>query len=161
MTESELAAVRKAAKGHTPGPWHWGDGWDKPHTVGEDGDCEKYMSMQLLGFNDAEIIPIRIDHREPIWDVDESCDQPHDADRALIAAAPALLAHIDSGWTPVSEKRPNRAGRYLITIQHEKDDQPWVCIDDYGNDGKWGEEGHGWVVLAWKRLPEPYRGGEK
>lgn len=79
---------------HTPEPWHWGDGWEE--AVDSDGalrlgggaDSIKYASLQLFGGDGTEIIPIRIDHFDVIFDG----DRIPPADRALIAAAPKLLA---------------------------------------------------------------------
>jgi len=77
----------------TPGPWYWGDGWDHRPPADEDEprpSNTKYADCQLYGADDAVIIPIRYDHYEPIWDIDdEEC--PSKEDRALMAAAPDLL----------------------------------------------------------------------
>ena len=78
---------------HTPGPWKWAEDWkkiDKLGTVyqGSRGPrgIEKYMNLQLFG-EGKEIIPIRIDHYEVIYD-----GKPiRKADRDLIEAAPDLL----------------------------------------------------------------------
>lgn len=87
---------------HTPGPWHWGDGWeeaiddDGALIIGEDAEEEtgnepiKYADLQLFGANNVEVIPIRIDHFGVIFDGDRIAP----ADRKLIAAAPDLLAEL-------------------------------------------------------------------
>ena len=72
---------------HTPGPWHWGKGFSDINQM--------YAECQLFGGPvHSVIIPIRIDHHEPVWDIDQEQPGtvfPSAADRALIAAAPALL----------------------------------------------------------------------
>lgn len=79
----------------TPWPWNWGDGYDT------DQDCtfsegDKYADYRLMGQSDSEVIPIRVDHYEPIWDTKEPDEgiSPKAEDRALIALAPdhALFA---------------------------------------------------------------------
>lgn len=71
---------------HTPGPWYWGDDWSS-----FDGEIEKYMDFQLYGAGGVEIIPIRVDHRDFMWDTPAPDLHPRKFDRALIAAAPELL----------------------------------------------------------------------
>jgi hypothetical protein len=77
---------------HTPGPWSWGSGW---RLVGSRYDVSKrenkYLTLGLYGADGVQIIPIRVDHYQPEWDPDEDLQQPNDADRALIEAAPDLL----------------------------------------------------------------------
>lgn len=102
----------------TARPWHWGDGWKRPHNT-RPGDpasyagCERYMRLQLFGPNDEEIIPIRIDHFESEWDCDENCEPPTAADRAFILRAvnsfDALLAACKSALhTAKHEHHPFR-----------------------------------------------------
>jgi len=98
----------------TPGPWYWGDGFSETQ--------EKYADCQLYGAEDEVVIPIRIDHHEPIWDVNDGyCDGelsepeifPNEYDRALIASSTGLLASCiellariesDIGNTPEGER---------------------------------------------------------
>ena len=83
---------------HTPGPWSWGDDWRVPDEIGtvyfSDGEnpaIKKYMDLALRGPS-GTVIPIRIDHYEVIYD-----GKPiSKADRALIAAAPDLLAALEA-----------------------------------------------------------------
>ena len=102
---------------HTPGPWKWGDGWEREHNFEEgSGTCDKYMDMRLWGADGSEIIPIRIDHYEPEWDCPYDCETPNKADRDLIVAAPDLLEackalkSIIDNCEPYSEEAINQAG---------------------------------------------------
>lgn len=98
MNIDQLKALEAKA---TKGPWVWGNGWDDPILASEDSDerGSKYADCRLLGPDGAEVIPIRVDHYEPIWDTTERCEQPTRDDRALIAAlrnaAPHLIAVVD------------------------------------------------------------------
>lgn len=85
----KIAARLKAA---TPGPWYWGEDWDRLDYQGPEGGGDKYADLQLRGPNQHEVIPIRIDHYEPIWDCGNPNDGPTAADRALIAHAPEDIA---------------------------------------------------------------------
>lgn len=52
-------------------------------------------------------------------------------------------------WIPCSEKPPKKNGDYLVTGKHGA-----VNKRKY-EDGRWYG---GWDVIAWRELPEPYRG---
>ena len=77
---------------HTPGPWMWGTEFSK---LGRgDEEIPKFANCCLCGPDGQDIIPIRIDHGEPLWDIDPGAWNgvfPTKADRDLIAAAPDLL----------------------------------------------------------------------
>ena len=93
---------------HTPGPWNWGDGWNAIDKGGSmyssDGEgnphIEKYMDLQLMG-GTTHIIPLRIDHYSVGYDGDPITP----ADRALIAAAPELLAALKVAQDVLSKTR--------------------------------------------------------
>jgi hypothetical protein len=80
--------------GHTPGPWHWGKGWNGPHNLNDSHDCEKYADMILMNDKGEVILPLIIDHYQAEWDCDNRCEPPMAADRALIEAAPDLLREL-------------------------------------------------------------------
>ncbi len=141
MTPSELAALREAVKGHTPGPW----------------EIARYTNYEGYSIWGAEIGCLA----ERWYATRLSAEQNMEmgANAALIAAAPALLAHIDADrWIPVSEGLPERGVSVLVTMN--------TGLVDTSHIAKGGE---GWRflgqtlrmdwVLAWRPLPEPYRGG--
>lgn len=81
----------------SPGPWHWDDGWLQAEQHGYFG-CEeredsglKFAALELFDANSKNVIPIRIDHYEIIYDGDPITP----ANRALIASAPDLLAALE------------------------------------------------------------------
>lgn len=88
----------------TPAPWRWADDWkiaekqDQARARGgpdrDDLETEKYLDLRLLGPNDEEILPTRIDHRELIVDsaLDAFISRPN---RALISAAPDMYEALD------------------------------------------------------------------
>lgn len=79
--------------GFTPGPWKWGDAYEQYEREpwgNKDYDGPKYADMRLVAGN-TEILPIRIDHHEIIWDSANGLGDLSKANRALIAAAPDLL----------------------------------------------------------------------
>lgn len=88
---AEIERRQAIADAATPGEWAWGDGFTVlPHD--EDGrDPEaKYADCQLINDEGLVVIPIRLDHYEPIWDIDphdEGAIQPSPEDRAFIAHA--------------------------------------------------------------------------
>jgi hypothetical protein len=102
---------------HTSGKWYWGEGWetvDKVGTVysndGENPDIEKYMDLQLYDENGKEIIPIRIDHFEVIYDGDPI---PKEV-RNLITAAPDLLEACELAISSIQATEINRKTRFII-----------------------------------------------
>lgn len=65
-------------------------------------------------------------------------------------------------WIPMSEKKPTKKGRYLITIEtwrYENKHIPrrMIYVDDWDDLGEFWEEWEG-DVLAWAELPQPYEG---
>lgn len=80
-------------------------------------------------------------------------------------------------WVPTSERLPEEAGFYLITVKSRgKDDpfrlKPWdgvsteVGFDRFINTRRDTNRGQWWAVretdvLAWAELPKPYRREEK
>ena len=86
--------------------WHWSADWaviDKAGTVYHNDDpeslIEKYMDLQLM-CGDKEVIPIRIDHHEVIYDGDPITPEH----RALIAAAPELLEACNVAYGLLTER---------------------------------------------------------
>ena len=61
----------------------------------------------------------------------------------------------NASWIPVEEKLPED-GTYLCTLDGELvgEQEPFTGMCGIEN-GKWDEEG---CVIAWKPLPEPYKG---
>lgn len=70
-----------------------------------------------------------------------------------------ICSHMDDvkndGWIPCSERLPED-GTYLCTLDGELvgEQEPFTGMCGIEN-GKWDEEG---CVIAWKPLPEPYKG---
>ena len=62
-------------------------------------------------------------------------------------------------WVPVTEKLPERDGLYIVTLDGGLVGQkePFASIN-YFENGQWDDEDS---VIAWMRLPEPYRPKEK
>lgn len=99
------------------GPWVWN--WSN--------EMSKYVDCRLMGKH-GEIIPIRIDHYEPIWDIDTSemgAADPAKEDREAIvafrnsmkpllavaeAAAPLLAACEEEFTSPMTEEGDGRCG---------------------------------------------------
>jgi hypothetical protein len=72
---------------HTPEPWHWKDGFsDIPSDDREDNGFPKYADCRLVSAGGSDIIPIRVDHRDSIWDISEDEVLPTPEDRARIVA---------------------------------------------------------------------------
>lgn len=58
-------------------------------------------------------------------------------------------------WVPVTEKLPTKEGLYIVTMDGEIAGQkePFASTN-YFENGQWDD---GDSVIAWMRLPEPYR----
>lgn len=89
--EAEIAERLKAASPH---PWAWGADWATLDYQGRDGGGDKYADLQLRDSQGVGILPVRIDHYEPIWDCARPDKEPNAADRVLIAHAPADIAYL-------------------------------------------------------------------
>ena len=71
-----------------------------------------------------------------------------------------------SEWIPVSERLPNKMGRYLCTVGAKYRNpremyyapQEWA---DNSDNATWksvdGSYVYDWFVIAWMPLPEPYK----
>lgn len=89
----DLSAIEARLKAATPAPWAWGDDWatlERPSDNEFGGD--KYAELSLIGNEGQEIIPLRVDHYEAIWDCRDPRNEPSAADRDIIAHAPSDLA---------------------------------------------------------------------
>lgn len=77
----------------------------------------------------------------------------------------------ENGWIPVSERLPEKDGRYLVTFKNGIK----VCMVGYGSCKRTVlgyPIGHGWYsleeaqyyaedsIIAWMHLPEPYKEDE-
>ena len=92
---------------HTPGPWKWGSDWDTYHPsspspgssgYSSEGSGGKYANLGLYGRNGERIIPLRVDHYAPEWDIELADEHlPSKADRDLIADAPRLARMAEAG----------------------------------------------------------------
>ena len=75
-------------------------------------------------------------------------------------------------WIPVTERLPENDNEVLITVWDAEDDYVEVYKGFYQGHEWWTQWCHGCskikdepcgenIVIAWRPLPEPYRGGEK
>jgi len=77
-----------------------------------------------------------------------------------IIVLPAEVKVISGAWIPITEREPDTAEHVLVTIKWAEDDFE-VCEIDYGvmkhAEGPYAENiiKH---VIAWRPLPEPYKG---
>lgn len=99
-TASRIARVRELDQKASPGPWSWGDGFEEfePQPNGEMTDgvgTNKYLDCQLQSKHEI-IIPIRVDHYEPIWDCGEFLNAPMMEDRELIAEYRTLAVEMET-----------------------------------------------------------------
>lgn len=70
--------------------------------------------------------------------------------------------HYHDGWIPVDERLPNDAHLCLITVL-SKDDKTEICLDTGYYNGKWSTYSFDYDlydVVAWRPLPEPYKGSD-
>ena len=67
-------------------------------------------------------------------------------------------------WIPVTERLPEKAGSYLVTLQENENaislggDDPFVWVKFF--DGRKWHNNSWYDVLAWREKPEPWRGEE-
>lgn len=59
-------------------------------------------------------------------------------------------------WIPMKEKQPTKGGYYLITYKGAVTHKNHVFVDYWDNLGEFFEIFKD-SVLAWTKLPEPYR----
>ena len=66
------------------------------------------------------------------------------------------------GWTPCSEELPKKSGRYLAIVEFVPSKIQIVEILVFKKTGRtiprWFRQGRGNNVIAWRELPEPYKG---
>jgi len=68
-------------------------------------------------------------------------------------------------WISVTERLPEKAGSYLVTLQGNENaisiggDDPFVWVKFY--DGRKWHNNSWYDVLAWREKPEPWRGEER
>ena len=67
-------------------------------------------------------------------------------------------------WIPWSEKKPDKIGDYLITIKMLYDGSFVYDVDVATFDGYWWDTSHDWdegsgfEVIAWRDMPDPWKG---
>lgn len=67
-------------------------------------------------------------------------------------------------WISVTERLPEKAGSYLVTLQENENaislggDDPFVWVKFF--DGRKWHNNSWYDVLAWREKPEPWRGEE-
>lgn len=162
----------------TPGPWYWGDGFDLrvgPCCADEDesGGSNKYLDCCLQS-KDKDVIPIRVDHHEPIWDCDEYLSDPSPEDRNLIAEYRTLAVELAKrlkglstdalgaqGWVSVEERLPeNRSTVLAFGFRGEYDKTGGYLVGHYiNNDWITGLDGP--IITHWMPLPPAPDGGEE
>jgi len=95
----------------------------------------------LTAFSDYVAGGMSMDDFKALWDI-------------VAKMSPANL------WIPVSERLPEKSGRYLTTILNEYDNRlRYIMACDYFSDGRWcpDDECANNNVIAWMPLPEPYK----
>lgn len=74
---------------------------------------------------------------------------------SALSAVEGMLAELETGWIPVSERLPERNDFYDVTF--ELDCGVRLCQREY-----FDIENNRWLtpynVIAWKERPEPYKG---
>lgn len=106
-------------------------------------DCEELCDVE--DWYDSGYIDGQLSAHEKCMDIIRS-----HMDEAKDTNAPS-----NASWIPVEEKLPED-GTYLCTLDGELvgEQEPFTGMCGIEN-GKWDEEG---CVIAWKPLPEPYKG---
>lgn len=105
MSKSSAAGAAPLLAEHTPGPWTWG----------EDGNL--YNAAELAAWNAFMANDMKGDWvgRSPIVQTDGGHYGPYNADRALIAAAPEMLAALVEILEAVRDNDMFRVGQYVTT----------------------------------------------
>jgi hypothetical protein len=87
-------------------------------------------------------------------------DQAEDTrfEMALIIALRCMQQQLTNGWTPVSERLPEKDGWYEITVYRKIDNVYFTRVVKYEGDFWYYEDGevvHG-KITAWRERPKPY-----
>lgn len=61
-------------------------------------------------------------------------------------------------WIPCSEQFPTEENSYLVTLRFHWGEEVEICN---WISGKWFEQELAHAIVAWKYLPEPWKGGNK
>jgi len=137
--------------GHTPEPWYWDD-FDAA-MLGEEYEegCgfPKYADCYLSGSDGRAIIPIRIDHGDPIWDISRDSIFPTKFDRGRIVACVNALAGIPDPAAFV------KAARELADAEEQQDGLYSRGRSDWDD----GEEDR--VVRRVERALEAFRASDR
>lgn len=91
---SRLNAIKARLDAAAPGPWIWGSDWETLEYVSSEGGGDKYADLALRDAGGHEVVPIRIDHYEPIWDTRHPRDELTTGNRELIAHAPDDIRYL-------------------------------------------------------------------
>ncbi len=86
-TKTAAEMMRKMDKAASPGPWKWGDGWERIESMEVDDEGQwpkKYMDLRLRAAGDHVLLGLRIDHYSEMWDSDHPAHEMTRADRDLI-----------------------------------------------------------------------------
>lgn len=79
--------------------------------------------------------------------------------RNMIDEQPTVYA--DDGWIPVSKRLPEEIGYYLVTLKRKLPNEDYsdrvvALYNKYDNSFM----SYNNLIIAWRPLPEPYKGGE-
>ena len=84
-----------------------------------------------------------------------------DYNRALVEAIEVIekRTYLKDGWIPCNKELPKKSGRYLAIVTFGKNKFQIVEILIFKKDrNRWFRQGRGNEVIAWRELPEPYKG---
>lgn len=76
---------------------------------------------------------------------------------AAIQVVKQLAEEYNNGWIPCSERLPEEEGYYLITIKYYHLHNPVVMGCNFEEDEWWNVDKDD-EVIAWRELPEPFKG---
>lgn len=105
--------------------------------------------MELISRDDAKRI---------IDNIDTFCAGWRDYAKEKIDNAPTIDP---VKWIPVTERMPEKAGSYLVTLQGNENaislggDNPFVWVELF--DGSEWHNSSWYDVLAWREKPEPWK----